>query len=77
MDPTLHTGQYLLINKVLGDPKPDTRALSEKFGAKFAQVNRQPDLKFEQNYEKDVIKEPLPSGLLGPVAIRPFWKHLV
>ena len=62
----------LLINKVLGDPKPDTRALVQKFGARFAQANARPDLKFDQNYEKDALKGPLPSGLLGPVLIQPF-----
>jgi hypothetical protein len=65
----------LLINKVLGDPKPDTRALREKFGHKLAQVTARPDLKFDQNFEKDVLKEPLPSGLLGPVKIQPFWRR--
>ena len=59
----------LLINRVLGQPEPDVTALVEKFGEKFRQLGERPDLKFTQNTEKRLVREPLPSGLLGPVEI--------
>jgi hypothetical protein len=59
----------LLINRVLGQPRPDTSALLEKFGKQMAQEGTRQDLKFQQNFEKDVVKEPVLSGLLGPVRL--------
>jgi hypothetical protein len=59
----------LLINRVLGQPVPDTTELFKKYGHKMAQIVAKSDIKFMQNFEKDVIKEPLISGLLGPVEI--------
>lgn len=59
----------LLINRVLGQPEPDVTALVKKFGEKFRQLGERPDLKFTQNTEKRLVREPLPSGLLGPVEI--------
>jgi hypothetical protein len=70
----------LLINRVLGQPEPDVKAITEKFGSQFAQVQEMlphaggKDLKWEQNFEKQKVKSPLPSGLLGEVEIRPAWE---
>lgn len=64
----------LLINRVLGAPKPDTHALLQKFADKLAQEGAARDLKFERNREKDRVREPLYSGLFGPVEICPFWR---
>jgi len=61
----------VLINRVLGQPAPDVSALVEKFSQRFSQIGERPDLKFTQNTEKSVIADPVPSGLLGPVEIRP------
>ena len=60
----------LLINRVLGQPAPDVADLVAKFAKRFSQVGEHPDLKFIQNGEKTLIKDPLPSGLLGPVALQ-------
>ena len=60
----------LLINRVLGQPAPDVSALVEKFGKRFRQIGERTDLKFTQNSEKSIVKNPVPSGLLGPVEIR-------
>jgi len=49
----------LLINRVLGSPDPDYSALEEKYSRRFPEPG-----------EKKEVKEPLPSGLLGPVRIR-------
>ncbi len=57
----------LLINRVIGQPKPDTSALTRKYAERFRQVSGSPDLKFQQNSERDVVRDPVPSGLLGPV----------
>lgn len=73
----------LLINRVLGQPEPDVKAITEKFGARFSQVEDMlphftgKDLKWEQNFEKERVKAPLPSGLLGPVEIRPVQQGLL
>jgi hypothetical protein len=48
----------LLINRVLGSPDPDYSALEEKYGRRFPPPR-----------EKEELKEPLPSGLIGPVRI--------
>ncbi|MCE5310017.1 MAG: hypothetical protein LLG20_20475, partial [Acidobacteriales bacterium] len=45
----------LLINRILGEPTPDYKGLEP--------------LRFPKPSEKDRIKEPLPSGLLGPVRL--------
>ena len=45
----------LLINRILGEPTPDYRGLEP--------------LRFPKPGEKDRVKEPLPSGLLGPVRL--------
>jgi hypothetical protein len=59
----------LLINRVLGQPDPDVSELVAKLGKRFSQLSQRPDLKFTQNFEKEKIPNPLPSGLLGPVEI--------
>lgn len=70
----------LLINRVLGEAKPDVAAITEKFGPASAQDQQMlprfhgKDLKWEQNFEKDRVKSPLPSGLLGVVEIQPVWE---
>ena len=51
-------------------PAPDVADLVAKFAKRFSQVGEHPDLKFIQNGEKTLIKDPLPSGLLGPVALQ-------
>ncbi len=60
----------LLINRVLGQPAPDTAKLVKKYGQAMAQLGNRQDLKFTQNHEKEEIQEPVVSGLLGPVEIR-------
>jgi len=45
----------LLINRILGEPTPDYKGLEP--------------LRFPKPGEKDRVKEPLPSGLLGPVRL--------
>ncbi|PYV16726.1 MAG: hypothetical protein DMG07_07235 [Acidobacteria bacterium] len=51
----------LLINRLLGTPQADYKALRAKFGERF------PD---PQEWKK--VDEPFPSGLLGPVKILPY-----
>lgn len=69
----------LLINRVLGQPDPDVKELTDKFGTRFAHVQDMlprftgKDLKWEANFGKLRVKSPLPSGLLGAVEIRPVW----
>ena len=70
----------LLINRVLGQPQRDVDAITHKFGAGSAQVQGMlprftgKDLKWEQDFEKQRVKAPVPSGLLGAVEIRPVWE---
>ncbi len=45
----------LLINRILGEPTPDYKGLEP--------------LRFPKPSEKNLVKEPLPSGLLGPVRL--------
>jgi hypothetical protein len=45
----------LLINRILGEPTPDYQGLEP--------------LRFPKPSEKNLVKEPLPSGLLGPVRL--------
>lgn len=54
----------LLINKVLGDGPIDYSAVFAKYGPRFP-----------AGEEWDVIREPFPSGLLGPLRLR-FYKNL-
>ena len=56
----------LLINRVLGQPEPEVGGLVAKYGFLFPGG----DVKPAQNDEKAKVKEPLPSGLLGPVEVR-------
>jgi hypothetical protein len=49
----------LLINRVIGQPTPDFSGLPQP-------------LRFPKPDEKDFVREPLPSGLLGPVQITPY-----
>ena len=70
----------LLMNRVLGQPRPDVAAITEKFGPASSQDPEMlphfhgTDLKWEQNFEKNRVKSPLPSGLIGEVEIRPAWQ---
>ena len=54
----------LLINKVLGDGPIDYRAVFAKYGRRFPAGD-----------EWDVVREPFPSGLLGPLRLE-FYKML-
>ena len=54
----------LLINKILGDGPIDYSDVYAKYGKRFP-----------AGEEWDVVREPLPSGLLGPVCLR-FYKTI-
>ena len=67
---TLLTSLGSALMRAKGQPDPDVSALLTKYASLFTDRFSNP----AQNWEKNQVQEPLPSGLLGPVELRSGWK---